>query len=382
MIRFVLVVLHALLISGCSWFMGGSDNAPPPAKLLSIENPITPRKLWDTKVSGTAGTFLHLTPAIDRGRIYVAGHEGDVMGLDAESGSPLWKVSTGLAISSGVGLGDGLVLIGTDTGQAVALRQEDGSEVWRAQMSSEVLAVPRAAEGVVVVRTGDGKFTGLDSRTGTRLWVYSYAMPALTLRGSSAPILVQGLAIAGLDTGKLLVLSLHDGLPRWEKSIAPPRGRTEIDRIVDIDSEPQIAGDVLYITAYQGNITAIDLRSGNTLWSRDFSSHAGLDVDSERVYITDDTDAVWALDRRNGGALWKQSELHGRRLSAPVVSDDYVVVGDAEGYLHWLNKEDGRVVGRERVDRKGINVAPIVWGGNLYVLGENGVLSAFRVGPS
>jgi outer membrane protein assembly factor BamB len=264
----------------------------------------------------------------------------------------------------------------------VALNQDDGAEAWRAQVSSEILAAPRGAEGVVVVRTVDGKFTGLDARSGERLWVYSHTVPVLTLRGTAAPLLVQGVAIAGLDTGKLLVLSLRDGQPRWEKSIAPPRGRTELERMVDIDSEPRIAESVLYVTAYQGNITAIDLRSGNTLWSRDFSSYAGLDVDGRRVYISDNDDAVWALDRRNGGALWKQAELTGRKLSAPVASEDYIVVGDFEGYLHWLNKDDGKVVGRVRADSKGIATAPIVRGGNLYVLGKGGTLSAFRVGSS
>jgi outer membrane protein assembly factor BamB len=384
--RLVLLLTLILLSSGCSWinaYLAGSDNTLPPAELAPIEQPITIQRLWEAEVgSGTGKTFIKLLPVVDQGRVYAAGHKGDVIALDADSGKSIWKVDTKLSISSGVGVGDGLVLVGTEKGLVLALHQEDGEEAWRSQVSSEILAAPRAEEGVVVVRSVDGKFTGLDSRSGERLWVYSYTEPVLTLRGASSPLLVAGLAIAGLENGKLLALSLRDGTPKLERTIAQPRGRTELERLVDIDSEPHIAENVLYVTAYQGNITAIDLRNGNTLWSRDFSSYAGLNVDALRVYVADNEDAVWALDRRNGGALWKQSGMMGRKLSAPVTSEDYVVVGDFEGYLHWLTKEDGKVVGRVQVDSKGIAAAPIVQGDTLYVLGKSGVLSAFRVGTS
>ncbi len=383
MIRTILPLLLMLLSSGCSWigsYLAGTDNSTPPAELVAIAQPIPIQKLWDAQVGSGAGkAFIKLAPAVGQGRVYAAGHDGNVVALDAETGRALWTVDTGLELSAGVGLGDGLVLAGTGKGQVVALRQQDGGEAWRAQVSSEILATPRAAEGVVVVRAVDGKFTGLDARSGERLWVYSHTVPVLTLRGTAAPLLAQGVAVTGLDTGKLLVLSLHDGVPRWERTITPPKGRTELERLVDIDSEPRVMDGILYVTAYQGNVTAIDLRTGNTLWSRDFSSYAGLDVDAQQVYITDASDAVWALDRRNGSALWKQAELTGRSLSAPVVSDAYVVVGDFEGYLHWLAKDDGKLVGRVRADSKGIAVAPVVRGNTLYVLGKSGTLSAFRV---
>jgi outer membrane protein assembly factor BamB len=233
---------------------------------------------------------------------------------------------------------------------------------------------------VVVVRTVDGKFTGLDARSGQRLWVYSHTVPVLTLRGTAAPLLDQNVAVSGLDTGKLLVLSLRDGKLIWDRTIAPPEGRTELDRLVDIDAEPRVVSGVLFVTAYQGNITAIDLRNGNTLWARDFSSHAGLDAERSGVYVVDEEDSVWAIDPRNGNALWQQPELKGRRLSAPVVSDDYVVVGDFEGYLHWLRKDDGGIVGRVRADSEGIKAAPIDRNGRLYVLGAGGDLNVFQVG--
>jgi outer membrane protein assembly factor BamB len=205
-------------------------------------------------------------------------------------------------------------------------------------------------------------------------------MPALSLRGSAPPVLTRALVIAGLETGKLLVLSLDKGLPVTEKTIAPPRGRTEIERLIDIDAEPKIFGDNLYLAAYRGNVAALDMRGGNLLWNRELSSYAGLDVDERQVYVSDDTDAVLALDRRSGGTLWKQAELTGRRLSAPAATRDHVVVGDFEGYLHWLSKDDGKIVGRIRAAGKAIVAPPLVAGDTVFVQGQGGALGAFRAG--
>ncbi len=383
MIRYILWLVWLLLMSGCSWInetIKGDDNTTPPAKLVPIEQPLAIQKLWESRIgSGTEGAFLKLSPVVEQGRIYAAGHDGEVVAMDTSTGQKIWQVETDLPISAGVGLGDDLALVGTGDGQVLALNLDNGQEVWRAQVSSEILAPPQSAQGVTVVRTVDGSFTGLDARTGKRLWAYNYTVPVLTLRGAAAPLLTRNVAITGLDTGKLLVLSLQNGAPVWEKTITPPRGRTELERLVDIDTKPRLVDNNLYVAAYQGNVTAIDLRSGNTLWTRDFSSHAGLDADLAQVYVCDDEDAVWALDRRNGGALWKQAELNGRALSSPAVTDAYVVVGDFEGYLHWLSKEDGRLLGRVRADKEGIIAAPVVSGNTLYVLGKGGRLSAFRV---
>lgn len=369
--------------SGCGWlndYLAGSDNALPPAELKPIVQPIPVEKLWDADVgAGTGGAFVRLVPVVHLGRLYAASHDGVVMALEADTGKRVWEVDTDLSISAGVGVSDDVVLIGTDQGQVLALGIDTGEEAWRAQLSSEILAIPQAAEGVVVVRSVDGRFTGLDINSGDQRWVHTHTVPALTLRGTAAPLLGQGVAITGLDTGKLLVLSLQDGAPVWEKRIAPPQGRTELERLVDIDAEPRVVDNVLYIITYQGNITAIDLRNGNTVWSRDFSSYSGLDADTSQVYLVDDSDTIWALDRHSGGTLWKQDALKGRLLSTPVAVGEYVVVGDFEGYLHWLDTTDGRLVGRVRTDKKGIASAPVVRDDLLYVLGKGGTLSAFQM---
>ena len=384
MVRRLLPLLFLVLSAGCSWVSGwfGSDNSIPPAELKAIAQPVGVQQLWEAQVgSGAKNQFIRLTPALADGRLYAASFDGVVVALDALGGQRLWESATQLPITGGVGVSDnGLVLVGTNKGQVVALRQDNGQEAWRGQVSSEVLAPPRAASGVVVIRTGDGKFTGLDARTGERRWVYAHAMPALSLRGNAPPALTRNLVIAGLETGKLLVLSLDKGLPLTEKTIAPPRGRTEIERLIDIDSEPRAFGENLYLASYRGGVAALDMRSGNLLWNRELSSYAGLDVDERQVYVSDETDAVLALDRRNGGTLWKQAELTGRRLSAPVATQNHVVVGDFEGYLHWLGKDNGQIVGRIRAAGKAIVAPPLAAGDTVFVQGQGGALGAFRAG--
>lgn len=387
MMRSFPICLLLLWLTGCStiggWF-GSSDNAIPPAELKTIAQPIGIQQLWETRVgSASPDPSIRLVPALYDGRLYAASADGTVIALDAVNGQRFWEISTQLPISGGVGISsDGLVFVGTRKGQVIALRQENGQEAWRAQVSSEVLTPPRAANGVVVVRTIDGKFTGLNSSSGEQRWLYSSAMPALSLRGNAPPLLTADLVIAGLDSGKLLVLSLDKGLPLTEKLVAAPQGRTEIERLIDIDAEPKSFEDNLYLAAYRGNVVAINMRDGRPLWNRPMSSHAGLDVDRRQVYVVDDADVLVALERTNGEPLWKQAELTGRRLSAPAATTDHIVVGDFEGYLHWLRKEDGMIVGRMRATSKAIT-APLLAAGNiLFVQDQGGALTAFRAGSA
>ncbi|MDX1656063.1 MAG: outer membrane protein assembly factor BamB, partial [Candidatus Competibacteraceae bacterium] len=358
----------------------GEDNTLPPAQLPPIADPVAVSTLWRTQVGdGYEDAFVQLMPALSEGRVLAASHAGIVKAVAAADGRTLWQVELDMPITAAVGTGSGLALVGSQDGQVVALNPSNGRELWRTRVSSEVMARPMAADGVVVVRTVDGTFTGLDAGTGARLWGYNYTVPALTLRGSAAPLVDQGVVIAGLDSGQLLVLNLLTGTPLLEKTIAPPRGRTELERMVDIDTEPRVVGPLLLAAAYQGAVAAVDLRNGSTVWSQDISSHAGLDADPQGVVVSAADDTVWSLDIRSGDPQWQQGALARRSLTAPALYRGFAAVGDFEGWLHFLDRRSGAPRARVRVDDEGINAPPITDGQALYVLGKGGELSAFRL---
>ena len=366
-------------LSGCSW-LRGKDNVDPPAELTDIEATVTLTELWSRNAgAGTDEQFLRLSPAIDDGRVFAADHQGQVTAYAADTGQEIWSVKTGIPVTGGVGSGEGLVLVGSREADVVALDWRDGHEVWRGKVSSEVLSAPRADQGTVVVQSVDGKLTGLKSSDGTRRWVFERSVPVLSLRGTGTPVIIRGGVLAAFDNGKLAALDLARGLPAWETSVGVPHGRSELERMVDIDSMPQLWGDTVYTVSYQGRVAALEGASGRTLWARDMSSAVGLGIDFRNVYVTDDQSNVWSLERDNGGSVWKQDKLLRRALTAPVAVEDYVVVADFEGYLHVLSRSDGALVGRARADSKGVLAPLLVEQDTLYVLGNSGTLSAYRI---
>jgi outer membrane assembly lipoprotein YfgL len=375
-----LLLVLPFLGTGCAWvsaLLGETDHAEPPAALVSMTNSVPITTLWSTKLgAGFDEQFVKLVPAVAEGRVFSAERKGRVRAFDAASGKLLWETDIEAPLSGGPGFGTGRVLVGTSDAEVVALRADDGALLWRAPVSSEVLSVPQAADGIVVVRTVDGKVFGLRAEDGTQLWVYERHVPVLTLRGISSPMLRHGRVIGGFDNGKLAALELKDGRPLWEVSVAVPQGRSELERMVDIDGDPVVVDDDIYVATFQGGVAAVDAESGQVLWSRELSSFAGIGVDDAYLYITDDESHVWALDRQTGTALWKQDKLHQRALTAPVPYGDYVVVGDFEGYLHWLSKADGHFVARTRVDDEGLIAPPVFTKDVLYVYGAGGVLAA------
>lgn len=375
----LLLVSAGATLSGCSW-LRGEDNTEPPAELTDIQATVRLEEVWSRDVgAGVDEQFLRLRPGVDDGRVFAADHKGRVTAFDAGTGQELWSVKSGIAISSGVGVGEGLVLVGSSDAELIALDWRDGHEVWRSKVSSEVLSVPVADQGTVVVQSVDGRLTGLKSSDGSRLWVFERSVPVLSLRGTAAPVIVRGAVIGGFDNGRLAVLDLARGLPAWETSIAVPHGRSELERMVDIDAPPQLWGDTVYTVTYQGRVAAVEGSSGRILWARDLSSAAGLGVDFRNVYVTDDQSHVWALERDNGSSVWKQDKLARRALTAPVALGEHVVVADLEGYLHVLSRTDGALLGRARADGKGVLAPLVVANDILYVYGNGGTLSAYRI---
>ncbi len=380
---FGLVTLFLLvLVSGCNTvgeFFTGKDNSDPPAKLVKMENSLAVQTLWSKDVGvGTNESYIKLSPRVVGDKIFAADRKGRVTAYDKATGKSLWEINMKKTpISGGVGSGEGLVLVGTSEGDVIALDESNGKELWRSSVTSEILAVPRAANGIVVVRTVDGKLFGLNAKEGKRVWVYDSSVPVLTLRGASSPVLVGDKIIDGLPNGKLVALSLNEGKLLWEVKIAESRGRTEIERLVDIN-DPQVTGDTIYVTSFQGRVAAVALDSGRLLWARDMSSHAGVGVDENNLYVADDQGNILALSQSDGRTVWKQDKLHARAVSGPAVYGNYVVAGDFEGYLHWLAVDDGHFVAREKIDKKGIIATPIATDDAVYVSGKGGILAALR----
>lgn len=375
--------LVAVLVTGCSTFsnlLSDEDNSLPPAPLPKLESVLSIKTLWNERVS-TAQQKQHLmlAPVLDAERIVVADPKGRVRAVAAQTGKLHWETKTPVAITGGPGVGEGRVLVGSGDGEVLALSEEDGTLQWQTKLTSEVLSAPQAAQGVVVVRTVDGKLYGLDATSGMQIWVYDRSVPALTLRGTSAPVLTGKIALIGLDSGRLTALSIKDGQPLWETPIALPRGRSELERMVDIDAQPLVVDDLVYVVTFQGAVAAVDLYSGDVLWRRDLSSYAGLGVDRQHLYVTDEQSHIWAFDRYSHASLWRQDALQGRAVTAPVAFLGYVVVGDFEGYVHWLQPKDGRLIARTRVDKKGIVMPPIPGLDTLYVYGQGGRLAALQI---
>ena len=382
-IETLLLLGSVLLVGGCTAIgnlFDDPDNTAEPAELVDFEPTIKVRTVWQRRVGSGAGKlFLKLRPAVDGDRVYAATRGGRVRAFDARTGESIWDTETDSPLSGGPGVGDGLVLLGTSDGEVLALGEKDGEITWRTRVSSEVLSSPVAQGGIAVARTIDGKLFGLSTDDGTRLWVYDRPTPVLTLRGTSSPALAEGAAVAGFDNGQVVAIALSNGQPLWETRVAVPRGRTELERMVDIDADPIIEDNTVYTVTYQGRVAALELFSGKVIWRRDMSSHAGLGVGPKNVYVTDDSSHVWALNRSNSASMWRQAKLEARRVSPPAVFNQFVVVGDLEGYVHWLRKDDGQFVARVRIDSDGIVAAPVVTPFAVYVYGSGGELAALQV---
>lgn len=374
------VVMLATGVSACSWLKGGESNIDPPAALVDFRASVAVKEIWSRDIGAGAGKyFLKLQPSVAGAAIYASDSRGRVSALEKETGRVLWEVRLKNKISAGVSLGDDLVLVATSKGELMALAQGSGKRLWTASLASEILSPPAIDLGTVVAQTVDGKVHALSAADGQPLWLQERNEPALSLRGTSAPLALGGIVLTGFASGKLAAFQLKDGHVLWEIPVAEPRGRSEIERLVDVDVQALVVDKLLYTAAYQGKLIAFDLENGRIIWSRDLSTYSGMDSDTNNIYITDDKGTVLALDIHTGATVWKQEQLRDRALSAPVVTGDYVVVGDFEGYVHWLARADGQFAARYRPARAAILAKPVADAGHLYVYSQNGKLSALRL---
>ena len=376
---FGLWFLAAMSIAGCGLF-GDDDEELQPTELLKFEQTLDVKRIWSNKVGdGTEFLRIALSPAGDGNRIYAASHDGKVSAYDPEDGDRIWRTEVDVVLSAGPGVGEGLIVVAGYDGDLIALSADDGSELWRTDIFGESLARPIVKDDAVVVYTIDGRIRVFSTFDGSERWALEQSLPALTLRGSASPVIVGTTVVAGFDNGRLLAISLADGSEQWQAILTPPSGRSDLDRLADVDGRMTAVGQDVYAAGYQGRVASLAVESGQVLWTREISGLSGLAADWNNIYLVGEDGELHALQRRNGDDNWRQDALIRREPTAPVAFSTAVVVGDFEGYVHFFNNFDGRPVARVRVGKGMISHAPVVVGGILYVQSESGTLSAFTV---
>lgn len=393
--RFVVLLSIILLITGC---IGSGKKEYP--ELDPIKSTANIKPLWVAKV-GEKGVrqFRQLSVAVSDDRVYSATADGHLVALQQEDGKVVWSNAIVDSISAGPVVNDGVLYVGTTEAHLFALDANSGKIIWNGDVSSEVLANPVIGDNLVFVQTIDGKITALEKATGKKVWSDSRTVPALTLRGTSSPIVTTDRLIAGFADGKLVALEKDTGKRLWESVIGLPSGRTDLQRMVDIDGLIQISNDEVYAVTYQGRISAVSVDTGRTIWTRDMSSYTGVTMDENQLYLTDAKGQVWAIDRRSGATLWRQDSLQDRDVTGPVIIGDTLVVADGAGFIHWLSKEDGAFVARDDLTEVydwafydwgdenreeldfGVSGALEVVDDRLYVRNNMGALSVFQMSP-
>ncbi len=379
--RALLLATLATALSGCSWISGwfGSDKTvTPPAALTDFKASASLERQWQASI-GAAGPY-DFSPATDGQAIYAAGSDGKLLKLDIASGREIWRVDAGQALSAGVGVGEGLVLVGTAKGVLLAFKADSGAAAWQARLSGEILVPPVAAVGVVAARSNDGRIALFEAVDGKQRWASNRTLPALTLREQGYLALTGQALYAGNAGGKLSALSLVNGAPLWEANVALPRGATELERIADVVGPLAQDDREVCAAAYQGRIACIDRASGNGLWARDLSALRGVDMDARYVFAGDEHSILLAYERVRGSNSWKQDKLRDRGLSSPVaVAGHYVAVGDFEGRVHLINAEDGAFAARAATDGSPIRGVMIPLKSGLVVQTTNGGIFALKI---
>jgi outer membrane protein assembly factor BamB len=374
--------LAALLISaGCS----KDKDVEPPATLVNFPATLPVKKLWNEGVGGGKKQLvlrLGLGPAVDNGVVFAASHKGEVLAAALDTGHHIWVKKLKIPISAGPGAGAGMVVVGSSKGTIVALDGATGRELWRSHVNSELLSAPAISDKIVVMRSVDGRLHGIDAHNGKELWSVEQQVPRLSLRGTAIPVIAKEVAISGFDNGKVMAVSLNTGDTVWDSALASPHGRTELDRLIDIDSAVRTVGDNVFAAGFQGRTAMLALDSGQVWWSHDMSSYRGLAVDADNLYVTESDGIVVALRQRDGSELWRNQKLKLRRLSTPVLTSTAVVVADFQGYLHWLDKTTGELVARERIAKERVTNSPVAVDDTIVVLTDGGKLAAFRATPS
>jgi len=353
------------------------SSGPKMAELPELKHPAPVKTLWRVYIGPVdEGGFF---PAVSGAAIFAAARDGTVVKVDAANGRVLWRAETSVRLSGGVGSDGALIAVGSDDGEVIALEAGDGKIRWRARVSSEVLSPPTVTGDLVLVRSGDSRIFALDAADGKRRWLYQRASPPLSVRSPLGIVVSRGFAFIGFSAGKLVAVSLANGAPRWEATVALPRGTTELERVTDVVGLPAVTDREVCAAAYQGRVGCFDIGNGNSLWTRELSSATGVGLDPRYLFVSDEKGAVHALDRGGGTSVWKQDRLFLRRLTAPVALGREVAVADVRGYVHFLERESGAFLARAETDGSRVSAALVPFGGGLLAQTLDGNLYALAI---
>ena len=386
-IRVSILCLMLSVVTGCGfsdWVRNpfGDDEDPrAPAELLDVVSETAINRNWRINVgNGQGDNYKKLTPVVDGGFVFAASDDGEIIAVNTINGDLMWQTEVENSITGGVGAGDGIVMIGTEAAELIVFNQSNGEEVWRASVSSEILSQPKTNGDIVVAQTVDGKLIALNREDGMQRWTYETTLPALTLRGTSSPILTaEGTVVAGFSNGILVSVAAEDGVYVWEERVAVPEGQYDIERVIDVDGELLVDGSRILAASYQGNLMAFDIASGQIVWGMEASSYHGMDQGFGNIYYSDDKSHLIALRNNSSDVVWQNEELQYRDLTAPKTISNYVAIADYEGYLHLVSQIDGRIVGRTRIDNDGIRSNLIDDDGKLIVYGNSGSLVSLTI---
>jgi outer membrane protein assembly factor BamB len=375
------LALAALLFAaGCS----KDKDVEPPAALVKFPATLPVKKIWGDNVGGGKKQVLlrlGLGPAVDNGLVFAGSDQGELLAVSLETGKKVWLKKLGLPLSAGPGAGYGMVVVGSTKGSVIALDAATGRVLWKTRVNSELLSAPAIGEKVVVMRAVDGHLHGFDARNGTELWSVEQQVPRLSLRGTAIPVIAKEMAISGFDNGKVMAVSLSTGDTVWDTALASPHGRTELDRLVDVDSAVRVIGDNVFAAGFQGRTAMLAIDSGQIWWAHDMSSDRGLSVDDDNLFVTQSDGVVVAMRQRDGSEVWRNDKLKRRGLTTPVVTSTAIAVADYQGYLHWLDKATGVLVARQRVAKYRVSNPPVAVKDTVVVLTDSGSLAAFRATP-
>jgi outer membrane protein assembly factor BamB len=373
------ILSFCVLLQACTQidnYMLGKDNTPKPAALAPIASKANFSLKWTVPIgkANKARTYLKLKPVVRGNIIYTADAGGMVQAIDKQKGKMLWSKQIESGVVSGPTIADGYIAVGTNTAHLVLLKQNDGHQIWNAQVSSDILSKPAIAQKKVFVKTIDGNVYAFNLLTGEKIWVADHGSPSLILKASSSPIVMDKLVLVGFSDGKLDAIDTTFGHVLWQRSIAYASGSSDVERLVDIDADPIVRGNTVYLASYQGYIGALSLENGQFIWNKPASTFQNMTIDDNTLYMTDSDDIVWAFDRQTGFVKWKQISLKARGLTEPVLMGNRLVVGDKTGLVHLLSTQNGELIARTQLGGA-IDIAPAVSGNRVYVMTANGKLN-------